>query len=166
MASFSRLIGCTCAHTHWWCGWLDGSWRCVKVKLINLVFISWYFLCLARSYASTKRHRGANNYPAMFRTAPQAQSTRRALGADQVGKSRLFTSFTSLFTNSPAWPLPATVSIDQMHVHCRVVKATFGWELFSMPAPIFLPNGSPPESAGGWWSDVSQRSEWRSQNVQ
>lgn len=37
-----------------------GCWRCVKVKLINLVFISWHCLFLPRSHAPIERHRRAN----------------------------------------------------------------------------------------------------------
>lgn len=74
-------------------------WRCVKVKLINLVFISWHCLCLPQSHAPTKQHRRANSYPETLQTAPQAKCTRRVLGAAQEAKARLITSLTSVFTN-------------------------------------------------------------------
>lgn len=106
-------------------GGVECCWRCVTVKLINLVFISEHHLCLPHSHAPTKRHIRANNYPAMLQTAPPAQCTRPALGADQEAKSRLITSFTSVLTNSPAWPLQATVSIDQTHTSCHTSKAHF-----------------------------------------
>lgn len=89
--SGSRGMGGVCV----WEGW--GCWRCVKVKLINLVFISWHCLCLPGSHAPIKRHRRANNYPAMLQTAPQAQHGGRVLGADREAKSRLIASFTSVF---------------------------------------------------------------------
>lgn len=106
-------------------GGVGVCWRCVKVKLINLVFISWHCLCLPCSHAPIKRYRRANNYPAMLQTAPQAQYTRRVLGADQEAKSRLITSFTAVFTNSPAWPLHATVSIDHLCTSCCAIKTLF-----------------------------------------
>lgn len=106
-------------------GGVECCWRCVTIKLINLVFISEHCLCLPHSHAPTKQHIRANNYPAVLQTAPPAQCTRRALGADQEAKSRLITSFTSVLTNSPAWPLQATVSIDQTHMSCHTSKAHF-----------------------------------------
>lgn len=127
--SADRQIWCVCvcspglaAYLAVEVGGVGGSWRCVKVKLINLVFISWHCLCLPRSHAPIKQHRRADNYPATLQTAPQAQCTRRVLGADQEAKSRLITSFTSVFTSSPAWPLQATVSIDNMRTSCRTIK--------------------------------------------
>lgn len=103
------IYPCVCVSTQAGCcsgsggvGGVGVCWRCVKVKLINLVFISWHCLCLPCSHAPIKRYRRANNYPAMLQTAPQAQYTRRVLGADQEAKSRLITSFTAVFTNSPA----------------------------------------------------------------
>ncbi len=135
-----------------WVVW-GGCWRCVKVKLINLVFISWHCLCLPRSHAPTKRHRRANNYLATLQTAPQAQCTRQVLGADQEAKSRLITSFTSVFTNSLAWPLQAPVSIDHMHTSCRTVKTLFCSGVFGMPARILLPDAALPACAGGRWGD-------------
>ena len=123
----------------------------------------WRCLCLPCSHAPIKRHRGANNCPAMLQTAPQAQYTRRVLGADQEAKSRLITSFSSVFTNSPTWPLPPTVSIDHIHTSRHNVKALFLWGVFGMPARILLPDGAPPACAGGQrGDDESQRSEWHS----
>lgn len=94
-----------------------------------------------------------------FQTAPHTQSTSRMLGADQVGKSRFIWSFTSVFTNRLIWPFQATVAIDQMLAFCRAVKASFCLRLFSMPAHIFLLDGTLPECAGRWWGDMSQRSD-------
>lgn len=131
----------------WGCVGGQHCWWCVKIKLINLVFISWHCLCLPHSHFPTKRHRGANNHPAMLQTAPQAQCTRRVLGADQGAKSGLITSFTPVFTNSSSWPLQATVSIDHMHMSCHTVKTLVCSRVFGMPACIFLPQGARPACA-------------------
>lgn len=134
-------------------GGVGGCWRCVKLKLINLVFISWHCLCLPRSHALTERHTRANNYPAMLQTAPQAKCTRRVLGADQEAKWRLITSFTSVFTNSPAWPLQATVSIDHMRTSCHTSETQICPGVFGMPARILLPDGALPACVGEWQGD-------------
>lgn len=129
------------------CG-VGGCWRCVKVKLINLVFVSWHCLCLLSAPQSLSNQaaqksqqlpsNAANCSPGPMHQVSVGCRSRRKVKAHHKFHFSVYQQVHLTFTGN-----------------CRTIKTLVCSGVLGMPA-----EGALPACAGGWWGDSSQRSAW------